>query len=36
MAAGHVSNVSMDQQSLLQQQQLWLQNQDKIIAKNMS
>ena len=36
MAAGHVSNVSMDQQSLLQEQQLWLQNQDKIIAKNMS
>ncbi|CAK7349038.1 unnamed protein product [Dovyalis caffra] len=36
IAAGHKSNVSMDQQSLLQQQQLWLQQQDKIIAKNMS
>jgi hypothetical protein len=26
----------MDQQIMLQQQQLWLQQQDRIIAKNMS
>jgi hypothetical protein len=36
MAAGHKSNGSMDQQIMLQQQQLWLQQQDRIIAKNMS
>ncbi|KAG6750102.1 hypothetical protein NC652_033692 [Populus alba x Populus x berolinensis] len=36
MAAGHKPNGSMDQQIMLQQQQLWLQQQDRIIAKNMS
>ncbi|XP_011047195.1 PREDICTED: clathrin coat assembly protein AP180-like [Populus euphratica] len=36
MAAGHKPNGSMDQQIMLQQQQLWLQQQDRIIAKKMS
>jgi hypothetical protein len=36
MAAGHKPNGSMDQQIMLQQQQLWLQQQDMIIAKKMS
>lgn len=33
LANEHVSNVSMNQQSLLHQQQLWLEQQNKIMAK---
>ncbi|KAJ9170027.1 hypothetical protein P3X46_018164 [Hevea brasiliensis] len=36
MANTHESNGCMDQQMLLREQQLWLQHQDKIIAKNMA
>jgi hypothetical protein len=36
MANEHISNGSMNQQSLLHQQQLWLEQQNKIIAKHIS